>query len=281
MNRAFQIAGRTMKSNVNFKTILYLLFTLLVGCVIFYLRISVRLNLSDLRSLGAFYSTIFLSIGLIWFVGIPAFLYFSYLLANSISEDINSGIALLVFTRPITRKEFLFGRFLGLFLFFGILNGLVLFSFPAIANVFLGVSATFVSELFKVSAGLFVYSLLISLAFAAFGVLLSTRIRKSLLSLAILFVAVLLIFALPLLLSLAGKPNAVPVVKPFYSVVQPFGISIYPPAQGVKFTYSYVSSGSIIIENFSSWIYVIIFSTITPLVFLILAMLSLSRQDIT
>ena len=280
MNKIIQIAGRTLSSNLNFKAMIYVFFILITSILFFYFNVAFFQSFNDLRTLNAAYSTAFLSMALVWMLGIPAFFYFGYLLANSISEDINSGIALLIFTRPITRREFLLGRFLGLFTFFNIIHFLLLFSFPAIANIFLGVQSVFLFSMFKVSFALFPYTILLSFAFASFGILLSTGIRKSLFSLAILFGCVLFIFVLPIILSLSGKPDYAPVIKPFYHVVKFFNLDVFSSV-GVGLTYSYLTSGDIIIENFSSGIYTILFSLVIPILLIVLAVFNLSREDIT
>lgn len=280
MSKIIQIAKRTLLNNLNFKSLIYSIFILVTSLIIFYFSKSFPfgINSNDLRAWEALYVTNFLTIGIFWIVGIPALLYFSYILANSISEDINSGIALLIFTRPVSRREFVFGRFIGLFLFFNLISGILLFLFPVLLNMFFWVSKIFLFSMFKVSFALFLYGILLSFAIASIGIFLSTNIRKGLISLSILFSIMLLAYFLPFL----GVIQYIITIKPFFYVVSWFDLNLIPTVLIMvdTVTNSYYRTGNIIIENFSSPIITFLVSVVIPIIIIILSGYMLSKQDI-
>lgn len=285
MNKIIQIAGRTISSNLNFKTGIYVLIVLISSLIFFKSSSSfLKYNLSDLRAIDAFYTSTFLSTGVLIMAGIPLFLYFSYLLANSISEEINSGIALLIFTRPVTRRDFLLGKALGYFLLFSLINAGLLFVFPAIANILLGVNKMFLFSMLKVSLALFFYITLFSFLLISLGVFLSANIRKSLISLSVLFGFILSSYVLFPLLTVLEKINF-SIVKPFYAIIQFFNLKLFSatPLDFITGSYSSIKIGrmDIVIENFSSLIPMIFAVIVIPLGLIILSIVLFSRQDIT
>ena len=288
MNKIFQIATRTFLDRINLKTLIFSLIVMSISVISFIISLTgIGETVVDLRFLEAYYSSIFLSIGIFWMVGIPSFLYFSYFLSNSISEDINSGLALLIFTRPIKRGEFLLGKFIGLLAFINLINGIFLFSFPAIANLFLGVDKTFLLPMLKVSFALFSYGFLLSFFVASLGIFLSSNMKKSLLSVSTLFGFILAAYFVPLIFSFSGNPPAIynytTLIKPFFSVFSLFDISLLPAI--IQYTISpitnaYSITGNVLIGNFSPPILILLFVVIIPIILIVLAIYALSRQDI-
>jgi len=284
MGKVIQILGRTVKRSLNKKALIYVIFILVSSLIIFYLNQSFPydMNRTDLRVWEAVYAGDFLSLGILWIVGLPFLIYLSFLLSKSISDEINSGTALLVLTRPVKRKEFVLSKFLGLVVFLNIINAIILFVFPALAN-FMGVPAIFLPTLFKTSLALLLYSLVLSLALAAIGIFLSANLRKSTISLSSLFILIFVSFFFPLLSNLVTTLPKIPIVKPFYSVMGFFNIPLLPGSVSIVnvFTNSYYTTSKAIIGNFSPLLVIILSCILVPIILIWITRRLFSRQDIT
>ena len=289
MNKIFQIATRTFTERLNLKTLIFCLAIMTISVVIFSMTAQASMNFlssSDLRVWEATYSSIFLGLGILWIIGIPTLLYFSFILSGSISEEINSGLALLIFTRPVKRGEFLLGRFIGIFLFFNLINGILLFSFPLLANLLLGMDGIFLVPLLEISLAMFAYGFLLNFFLTSLGVFLSSNVRKNLVSISILFTFILIVFVASLFLGVnqSELQNYTALAKPFFSVFSMFDVNLVPEFVSIAtnpIVNSYRIGGDVMIENFSPLPITLLFALIIPIILIIAAIYTLSRQDVT
>lgn len=284
MNKTLSITYRTLTANLNLKNAIYLLFILLTSLIFFQFNIfpTRELNLNNLQVVEALFTNKFLWWGFIWLIGIPAFLYFSFLISNSISREITSGTALLIFTRPVKRIEFVLGRFLGFWLFFNLINAVILFFIPALQNLLFRMPNLLLFPMYKISFLLLLYSFFFTAIISSLGVLLSSKFKKSLISLAAFFVLFILTYFLPIINSQLRIPNLPYLLKPFFSL--PFSyLNLLPAAAKMLnlFTNTYQVSPLIVINNFINPFAAFILIFFLILLFLVLACFVLVRQDIT
>ena len=62
------------------------------------------------------------------FVSFSGLVYFIYLLfatISSLDNDLNGGVSLILFTRPISRFNYIFAKFVGLFIYFVLLQSII------------------------------------------------------------------------------------------------------------------------------------------------------------
>jgi ABC-type transport system involved in multi-copper enzyme maturation permease subunit len=282
MNKTITIAKRTLLDNFNRKSLLFLLFILITSVLFLQSGIvsKYNVNLNDFRVLEALYTSKFLMIGFIWTLGIPVLIYFALLISGSISKEINSGMTLLVLTRPVKREEYLLGKFLGYWKFFNLFNLISLILIPAANNVFFGMPAAYLIPMYKVALALFVYGIILTAILTSLGIMLSCKIKRSLISLMVLFVFLLTIYLVPLVNNVSsGIPY---LIKPFFSIIDWFNIGILPDAaRGLSmFTGTYYVSSNLVFSNFGSPLLTILLFVGILIGLLVLARFIFIKKDI-
>jgi ABC-type transport system involved in multi-copper enzyme maturation permease subunit len=195
MKKIWIIGKKVLLDNLGIvKTLSYLFFMIISSVLIFCLSSEQRASL--LYWQGASVGVFFL-LGFFWIVGVPFLLYIGSIAIGLISKEINEGTIMLIFTRPVKRSEFLIGKFLGVF-FYGIfLNAFLLFFIPSLSAIFLKFDSAFLFELYKVAFALFIYSIFLTLFISSIGILLSSKFENNIISMAILFVIILVTYFLP------------------------------------------------------------------------------------
>jgi ABC-type transport system involved in multi-copper enzyme maturation permease subunit len=284
MNKIIQVALNFIRRNLNLKSLIYILFILLSSLIFFFISTSnlhSNLNENDLRVWDSNYSGAFLIVGLLWIIGIPFFVYLSFFLAKSISDEVSSGTALLILTRPVSRKEFILGKFFGITFFFTLINGIILFTLPPIINL-LGVSAVYIPSLMLTSLALFFYGIILCFVFSAIGIFFSSTINKNLISVSLLFILIILSFFVPFIFSSMNKDIFFP-LKPFSFILDLFPLKFTPSSISLidSFFDSFYWSNTIIIANPVSPILFFLISFIFPVVTILFCLYLFSKRDIT
>ena len=232
MKKVWIIAKKVLLDNLGIiKTLTYLIFMIISSVLIFCL--SAPQETSLLYWQGNL-NGIFFLLGFFWIVGVPFLLYIGSIAIGMISKEINEGTIMLIFTRPVERNEFLVGKFLGVFFYSLILNAFLLFFIPSLSAVFLGLDNVLLFELYKISIALFIYSIFLGLFISSFGILLSARFENNIISMAILFVVILITYFFTFMIRSIGIKLFLPDLALLFGIISIgffdiFGIKMLPP----------------------------------------------------
>ncbi len=140
----------------------------------------------------------YFTMGFFIVVGIPFILYLILLSAGIISREIDKGTFLLIFSRPVKKFDILFGKFLGIFFYFFLINSFILFLLPSLESLFLGLSKSTLFLLYKTSFVLLIYSSFIIFFIVCLALVFSTKFRKTITTAIILIMIIIGIFLMPI-----------------------------------------------------------------------------------
>ncbi len=229
-NKTFIIMKKTLIDNFSIlKTFIYIF---VISIISYYLIFetagigSPTLSLLDVQS--KLVSSYFM-FGFFIIIGIPFILYLVLLSAGAISREIDKGTFLLIFSRPVKRFDVLLGKFLGIFLYFFLINAFILFLLPSLGSLFLGLSKSTLFLLYKTSFALLIYSIFITAFMVSLAFVFSSKFKKTIVTAVILFIIVLGIFLMPLA-NLGGQETVY--TNSFASlglnVLNGFNLDLYP-----------------------------------------------------
>jgi len=197
-NKIFTIMKKELMDNLSIlKTFGYITVVLLIAhFFISKIKESSYLSLLDLQAklMGEYFT-----LGFFLIAGIPFILYLIFLSSGAISREEDKGTFLLIFSRPVKRLDVLFGKFLGIFVYLILINAYILFLFPSLEALFLGLSKSTLLSLYKISIVLFVYSMLLTAFMVSLAFVFSSKFKKTVFTSIVLFVIVLGIFLTPLI----------------------------------------------------------------------------------
>lgn len=180
-----------------FKTFIYIFIILIISYYLIFKTANIHSpNLSLLDVQAQLVSNYFM-FGFFIIIGIPFLLYLVLLSAGAISREVDKGTFLLIFSRPIRRFDVLLGKFLGIFIYFFLVNAFILFLLPALGSLFLGLSTSTLFLLYKTSFILLIYSIFITAFIVSLAFVFSSKFKKTIATAVILFIIVLGIFLIP------------------------------------------------------------------------------------
>lgn len=138
----------------------------------------------------------FMLISFMWIVGI----YIAYAIIvsgmDSVSKEEEGGTLLLMVSKPISRFQFIFGKFLGLLVTTLVLDIVILFASIFIFWILLGLDPKTVSALLGLVFWIFLYSIIVATLFDALAIAVSTLLKSQVLKAALSIILVMLIFGL-------------------------------------------------------------------------------------
>jgi ABC-type transport system involved in multi-copper enzyme maturation permease subunit len=142
----------------------------------------------------------FMLISFVWIVG--AFIAYLIITSgiDSISKEEESGTLLLMVSKPISRFQFILGKFLGLLVTTLLLEIVILFGAIFIFWLILGLDPETVGALLSVAFWIFLYSIIVAILFAALAIAMSTLFKSQMLKITLSLVLVMLIFVFGLML---------------------------------------------------------------------------------
>lgn len=197
-NKSFIIMKKKLLDNFSiFKTFIYIFIILIISYYLIFKTANIHSpNLSLLDVQAQLVSNYFM-FGFFIIIGIPFLLYLVLLSAGAISREVDKGTFLLIFSRPIRRFDVLLGKFLGIFIYFFLVNAFILFLLPALGSLFLGLSTSTLFLLYKTSFILLIYSIFITAFIVSLAFVFSSKFKKTIATAVILFIIVLGIFLIP------------------------------------------------------------------------------------
>ena len=142
--------------------------------------------------LGYFIILVFL-----WLAGF----FLAYLVVGSsgqefVAKEEEKGTLLLMVSKPISRFQFLLGKFLGLVLTSLLLELIVLFSSVLLFWGLLGLDPDTISALMSLIPWIFLFSILVTLLFAAISIALSALFKNDIVRSLLLALTIMLVFGL-------------------------------------------------------------------------------------
>ena len=142
----------------------------------------------------------FMLISFVWIVG--AFIAYVIITSgiDSVSKEEESGTLLLMVSKPISRFQFILGKFLGLLLTTLLLEIVILFGSIFIFWLTLGLDPETVGALLSVAFWIFLYSIIVAILFDALAIAMSTLFKGQMLKITLSILLVMLIFVFGLVL---------------------------------------------------------------------------------
>jgi ABC-type transport system involved in multi-copper enzyme maturation permease subunit len=228
----FLIAFRTLYENLSLKStwiygILILIFSVIFGALG---GIGSVFKLSSVFAEG---SQIVFFWYLFFAIGFPFLIFVVYMTLKTLDRDLESGVSLLIFTRPITRAQYLIGKFIGLVMYFFILN-LWLFLFATvIMNIFVGIPSEILSSLYLFAFIFLILSLFIAIFFITLVFMLYIKFKRVTPLLIIFVFLILALYILPLIsvnVVDLGIPNILKaIISILGAILLPLGIFFTDP----------------------------------------------------
>ena len=188
------------------KTFVYIFFMILSSLLAFKLGVGTVNSNSFVDKFAGLVSNYFI-IGLFWIAGIPFIIYIGSITISAIAKEINDGTAMLIFTRPIMRREFLLGKLSGILAYTTTINLVIIYIFASMAAILYGSDITITNGIYRAATSIFIYSFLLTIFILSFSLFLSAYITKNIVNMTILFVLILMIFVMPIVLTNTPKMN--------------------------------------------------------------------------
>jgi ABC-type transport system involved in multi-copper enzyme maturation permease subunit len=142
----------------------------------------------------------FMLISFVWIVGA----FIAYLVITSgidtISKEEEGGTLLLMVSKPISRFQFILGKFLGLLVTTLLLEVLILFGSIFIFWLILGLDPETIGSLLAVAFWIFLYSIVVAILFDALAIAMSTFFKSLMLKITFSIIMIMLIFVFGLIL---------------------------------------------------------------------------------
>ena len=179
------------------KNIIYLSLMVVVAILIFYFSLS---SVSEYQDVNTYLSGLIVIVGFYWIAGTPYLIYMGTLTIGTISNEFKKGTILLILTRPIKRIEFFLGKFLGLFIYGILLNMTTILFVTSLVCIIFRLPNSITISAYYASFSFIIYSGILCAFIIVFGLILSTIIKSSRISMTILFVLILSLLFLPLFL---------------------------------------------------------------------------------
>lgn len=139
---------------------------------------------------------IFSMLCFLWIAGIPMIISIVSNGMGLIANEETEGTLLILVSKPITRMEIIFGKFLALIVSRLLLFVATLFSGLAIMNSLTGMDPEVFDTVFQTLPGMLAYGGLVVLIFSSFSILFSTVFKKKIVGTIIMLLMVMLIYAL-------------------------------------------------------------------------------------
>jgi len=200
MGKAIIVMNKTISELMSFRRLVAGLFIGLAPVILFgfvwrEIFSSGTLSLEmQIRSMVGY----FMLISFVWTVG--AFIAYLIIVSgtDSISKEEESGTLLLMVSKPISRFQFILGKFLGLLVTTLLLEILILFGSVFIFWLTLGLDPETVGALLSVAFWMFLYSIIVAILFDALAIAISTLLKSQMLkiTLSILLVGFIFTFGL-------------------------------------------------------------------------------------
>lgn len=136
----------------------------------------------------------FMLISFVWIVG--AFIAYLIITSgiDSVSKEEEDGTILLMVSKPISRFQFILGKFLGLLVTILLLEVVILFGSIFIFWLILGLDPETIGSLLSVASWIFLYSIIVAILFDALAIAMSTIFKSQMLKITLSLVLVMLIF---------------------------------------------------------------------------------------
>lgn len=202
MGKSFIVMNKTISELMSLRRLVASLFIGLAPAILF--GFVWRENLSagtmslemQMRTMVGY----FMLISFVWTVG--AFIAYLIITSgiDSISKEEESGTLLLMVSKPISRFQFILGKFLGLLVTTLLLEIVILFGAIFIFWLILGLDPESVGALLSVAFWIFLYSIIVAILFAALAIAMSTLFKSQMLKITLSLVLVMLIFVFGLML---------------------------------------------------------------------------------
>gem|GEM_PF-3562950 len=179
------------------KNWLYLLFIIITSSLLAKVIFS---NLAGSTSFtDQFYGSVsgLFLIGFFWIVGIPYFIYLGAISVGAVSREFNEGTAMLIFARPVRRLEFIIGKALGIITYGILLNVISILFIASVIGIMFGLDYATLLALYNTSFALIIYSVFVTLLITSVGLFISLIVKKTIISMTLLFVFILLVFVFP------------------------------------------------------------------------------------
>ena len=286
-----QIAKRTIFENLKIKNNLIYFAIVIIFAILFNLGISSYLGINEIEaSIASNYFVWALLIS----AGAPFLIYICYIASGSINKELNSGTALMLFTRPLSRKEFIIGKFLGILGYIAIINAFIFLFVPTLMNLFFGASTNILPIIWKLSLVFYVFSILFSTIFVSISILFSTIFKHSITVFLIMIGIILALYILPIINESALQISIIPnIVKPVFAST----VSVLIDSGNVSNSISFISTAygdvfykidsgisnapQIIVQNYTSSLTLfLVITVVLSIIILIVAMSVFSKKDI-
>lgn len=229
----------TMRKVMKIRTILILL--IITALVLLIILSSLKDMLGGVANLDLqkqLASVIFTFICFIWTVGIPVAVMVSTVGSGLVANEESEGTMLILSSKPLRRYEIVLGKFLGLFISTCIYTAAILCLTLLIFYKATGVDPESLDVLFRVLPGIFAYSALFIIFFAALSIFLSSLFRKRIPAVITLVFIIFYIFLISpfMLKSIVQHFSLIDLNYQFsnilyYSYIQTSGVKLAPSIQ--------------------------------------------------
>jgi ABC-2 type transport system permease protein len=149
----------------------------------------------------------FLLISFMWIAGY----YIAYVITTSgmdfISKEEQEGTLLLMVSKPISRFQFILGKFLALLVTTLLLELVILFGSIVVFWVLLGLDADIIRPLIGLVPWIFLYSVIVVILFSALTIAISALFRGSVIKTVLTMLLIMLIFGLGPILRITWPSN--------------------------------------------------------------------------
>ena len=201
MGKSFIVMNRTISELMSLKRLAASLLIGLAPAILFGFVWKQTLSMGtmslemQMRSMVGY----FMLISFVWIVG--AFIAYMIITSgiDSVSKEEESGTLLLMVSKPISRFQFILGKFLGLLVTTLILEAAILFGSIFIFWLIIGLDSETVGALLAVACWIFLYSIIVAILFDALAIAMSTLFKSQMLKITLSILLVMFIFVFGLL----------------------------------------------------------------------------------
>jgi ABC-2 type transport system permease protein len=197
MGKSFIVMGKTVRELMSLKRLAAVVITglipaILLGAAVW--RESFRSGTMSLEMQTQTMVGYFLLISFMWIVGF----HIAYTIIasgmDSVSKEAENGTLLLMVSKPISRFQFILGKFLALLVTTLLIEFVILFGSILIFWMFLGLEPETVRALIGLVFWIFLYSIIVVILFDALTIAVSTLLKGQVLKTVVSMLLVVLIF---------------------------------------------------------------------------------------
>ncbi len=197
MGKALIVMEKTIRELMSLRRLAVVIIAGLAPAILFgaaILRESFRSGIMSLEMQTHSLVGYFLLISFMWIAGV----YIAYVITTSgmdfVSKEEEEGTLLLMVSKPISRFQFILGKFLALLVTTLLLELVILFGSIVVFWVLLGLDADIIKPLIGLVPWIFLYSIIVVILFDSLTIAISTLFKSRVLKTVLTMLLVMLVF---------------------------------------------------------------------------------------